>query len=187
MSLKEKLAQSNLKGMLQIPGTSFDLILDHLEDAQNKGLSLIIATTSIQRQVKQLNTTALFDWASHELNGALKIISCGVEKSSVGTEYVEFLPGDTVQGLGTIQSEKILSSALFYLDSVDPASLHPPVSAARVMIELTTLWPQLPSGCMVAIGKTASSFDGNTILIGEFMKEQNATKVFLGIQSAWIK
>ncbi len=85
--------------------------------------------------------------------------------------------------ISEVQLKKI---GLVFLNRDDGLPIGP-LLAAQNMAVLKDLWPKLPSGCVVSVGKIRNYYDGQSLLIDDFMRKQKAKALFFASHSAWIK
>jgi trans-aconitate methyltransferase len=137
----------------------------------------------------QGQSTLVWDWLAKRLPDlsviSIDIRDIAVETASSQASNVRFICGDSVRALSKIENPE--SIRLLYLDSFDWTEQLNLDSSFHHMAELATIWPLLPSGCMVAVDDRHDALKGKHWLVAAFMQKLGISPVFEEYQIGWIK
>lgn len=130
-----------------------------------------------------------------EGNGRIRVFSIDLNEDAIRvaasqTKHVELLAGESVQVLSDIakfKPEIPKNTWLLYLDSFDWAPDLNIDSSLHHIHELTTIFPLLPSGCMIMVDDCHGPLAGKHWMVEIFMNKIKAPRVHFGYQHAWIK
>lgn len=137
----------------------------------------------------QGQSTLIWDWLVSELH--INVLSIDITPSSTEsaksqTKHVIYETADSVKTLNEFHwPEKI---GLLYLDSRDWTEQENLDSAFHHMMELTTVWARLPSGCLVVVDDRHGDMRGKHWLVEAFLTSMlKLTPAFKNHQIGWIK
>lgn len=138
----------------------------------------------------QGQSTLIWDWLLSRCEDLSLPISIDVREEGISvakgqTQNVRFICGDAVKVLGELAEPGKIH--LLYLDSYDWTPETNIESAAHHLMELTSIWPKLPLGCMVVVDDRHGEFQGKHWMVEAFMKKVSAQVAFKNHQIGWIK
>jgi predicted O-methyltransferase YrrM len=128
-----------------------------------------------------------------EIGAARKVISLECDRKACElarklAPHVEVRETDSVKGLEAMtRPDPARGIDLLYLDSFDLNPSDPWPSAFHHMMELATVWSDLPSGALVVVDDCINDLVGKHVLVAHFMKQLNVPTVFTGYQTGWAR
>ena len=141
----------------------------------------------------QGQSTLIWDWVLLS-KPAFRAISIDITPLHVETARSQVVSpniciwlGDSVRTLNTIDCDIIAQCRLLYLDSYDWQTDINLESAFHHMAELATVWPLLPSGCMIVVDDRHGLRAGKHWLVEAFMKQLGIEPCFVDYQIGWVK
>jgi hypothetical protein len=174
---------------------NFKYMCEHVEKSEH--LNCIVETGTAWAEDNweyQGQSTLIWDWLIRELPRK-EAVSIDIRsephiyaKSKAPDTKVTFVIGDSVKALSSEVPSIILSqTVLLYLDSFDWSEEMQFQSSLHHLMELTSCWAKLPSGCLIVVDDRHASDKGKHVLVEIFMKQQGIEPVFKNCQVGWIK
>lgn len=160
------------------------------EELIAKGRPVHIAETGCARQVENWDgdgqSTRIWDWMIEHLGGtaiSLDISPASVKYARSTSPRVDVREIDSVVGLRTIV--RTLELDLLYLDSYDLTDGIE--SPTHHLAELTSIYPRLPSGCLIAVDDCVDEGHGKHRFVRDWLSSLGVQPIVRSYITVWRK
>lgn len=171
-------------------GATFRRMISHLEEAALKNGKVTIIETGTSRKKGNWSdgqSTLIWDSFLEVQKGECFSLDINEENITVAksqTKNVSYLLGDAVTMLYLL--EAVPRADLLYLDSFDLDRAKPQESSLHHLMELTSVWSRLKSGCLVVVDDCVSDSCGKHMYVKKYMGSLGIEPAFTGYQYGWI-
>lgn len=188
--LIDKFIKTQIYKLLFHRENGFVNIIKHLDKSKFD----YIIETGTARQVGNWQgdgqSTIIWDWIAKQTKK--KVYSIDIDQGFIDisknqTEKVNYICGDSVKTLNEMPKHIIQNTAVLYLDSFDWSPELALNSCIHHLMELTTVWSNLPKGCLIVVDDKLNETQGKHVLIQHFMQSIGLKPLFDGYQIGWIK
>lgn len=149
----------------------------------------------------QGQSTLIWDWLcsldQDRCNRRFCVLSIDIRKEAVETaqqqtKFIYYEVGNSIQvlsdfGTDELDGDESNSVALLYLDSYDWSPERNLESAAHHLMELTSIYAKLPSGCMIVVDDRAGNMKGKHWMVEAYFDQLGVKPLFKNHQIGWIK
>jgi hypothetical protein len=178
---------------LHARASGFRYMIEHLEQAPH--VTPVIIETGTARQKGNWGgdgqSTLIWDfWLKYRSGRGISVDiseeACHAAVNQV--DHVFVYCTDSVRFLGLKETVNYAQACyLLYLDSFDLDISDPIPSALHHLMELTAVWADLPSGCLIVVDDCHSKEVGKHIFVEKFMEHLGIEPALTGYQRGWLK
>jgi cephalosporin hydroxylase len=131
-------------------------------------------------------STLVWDWLLDNLGGtglSMDINEANCHAAAAQVKHVKIACVDSVVGLRVIVQPETID--FLYLDSYDLTETID--SPTHHLAELTSVYPRLPSGCIIAVDDCVTEQYGKHRFVRDFLARMGVEPVLRGYVTVWVK